>query len=85
MNQKEVLMKMLKFYQKKSQTDSIASDFTKAILDLIECGDIEQSVFDEFCRENGIKIPKDKKTAYGNSRTSRRNITSWNDYTRSSC
>jgi hypothetical protein len=79
MNQMGVLQKLLNFYKKKGE--SYDSDFVKSVQDLIECGDIEQDVFNEFCIENDIKS---NLTGSG-LKANRRNITSWKDYSRSHC
>jgi hypothetical protein len=84
MNQKEILLKLLKFYQNKN-SETYVYDFMKAVIDLLSCGDIEKSILDEFCKENGISPLRDKKSAYGNSTRVGRNVTSWKDYNKSSC
>lgn len=84
MDQKDVLKRLLDFYKKKN-SKSYSLDFAKAVIDLITCGDIEKSILDEFCKENGISPLKDRKSAYGNSTRVGRNVTSWKDYNKSSC
>ena len=49
--------------------------FFQAAYDLIKAGDISDEIFKRFCVENNIKVV----TKYS------RNITSWKNYTESSC
>jgi hypothetical protein len=61
-DQNKILQNLLDFYKKKKASTSEAR-FINAVSDLVKEGDIEESVFLDFCEKNGIggDVPKSSK------------------------
>ncbi len=52
--QKELLKKLLAFYKRKHGSN-YESKFYEAVLDLISTGDVEKTVYYDFCMDNDIE------------------------------